>query len=166
MRGRPTPTNLRLIRGDPSKRRLPQNEPQPPISEEVIPPPEYLSGYAKDEWIRLARELFYLRLLTVVDINVLAAYCQAYKRWREAEEALQELATSLPLKGLMLRDRRGGALQRNPLVSIAQHACADMVRYAAEFGLTPAARARIALGPVDNRAAKFGGLLAGYPDFT
>src|SRR5262245_27999872 len=137
MRGRrPMPTHLKLLRGNPGKQVLPQGEAEPRPPDDIPPPPSILTGYAAEEWRRLARELYYLKLLTVIDTNILAAYCQSYKRWREAEEALQELGTSLPLKGLMMRVG-GGALVRNPLVSIAQHACADMVRFASEFGLSP-----------------------------
>jgi len=163
MRGRrPMPTVLKLIRGNPDKQKLPQGEAEPAAPDEIPPPPSFLSGYAEEEWRRLAGELYYLKLLTRIDVNLLAAYCQAFKRWREAEEALLELGSSLPLKGLMMRYRNGGELMRNPLVAISQHACADMVRYAAEFGLSPAARARIALGPRGEGASKFAGLLAGY----
>src|SRR5262249_50668060 len=147
MRGRrPLPTHLKLLMGNPGKGRLPQGEAEPRPPEDIPPPPSFLTGFAAEEWRRLAGEACFLRRLTVIDVNLLAAYCQAYKRWREAEEQLQQLGTSLPLKGLMVRSS-GGDLVRNPLVSISQHACADMVRYPSEFGLSPAARARIALRP-------------------
>ena len=162
MRGRPpTPTFLKLLRGNPGKGVLPKGEPEPQRPDDIPPPPSFLTGYAADEWRRLAGELYYLKLLTVIDVNLLAAYCQAYKRWREAEEALQELGASLPLKGLMMRVG-GGALVRNPLVAISQHACSDMVRFASEFGLSPAARARIAMPPRGEGPSKFADLLAGY----
>jgi len=162
MRGRrPTPTFLKLIRGNPGKQRLPQGEPEPQRPDDIPSPPSFLTGYAADEWRRVAGELYHLKLLTRIDVNLLAAYCVSYKRWRDAEEALLELGSSLPLKGLMMRYRNGGDLMRNPLVSIAHHAAADMVRYAGEFGLSPAARARIAL-PARVPASKFGDLLAGY----
>src|SRR5262249_24350311 len=139
MRGRrPIPTVLKLIRGNPGKQRLPQGEAEPRPPDDIPPPPSFLTGYAEEEWRRLAPELFYLKLLTPIDTTTLSAYCQAYKRWREAEEGLLELGSSLPMKALMMRGGGGGALVRNPLVSIAQHAAADMVRYAGEFGLSPA----------------------------
>ena len=39
---------------------------------------------------------------------------------------------------------KSGNLIQNPLVGVANKAMADMVRYAAEFGLTPSARTRVA----------------------
>jgi P27 family predicted phage terminase small subunit len=44
--------------------------------------------------------------------------------------------------GLMIRTTNGNAVQ-NPLIGVANKAMADMVRYAAEFGMTPSARSRI-----------------------
>jgi phage terminase small subunit len=50
---------------------------------------------------------------------------------------------------------------QNPLVLIAKQAASDMVRYASEFGMTAAARARIAAGVYNSpTASKFDGLLA------
>lgn len=48
--------------------------------------------------------------------------------------------------GLMIKTTGGNAI-RNPLVGTANKAAADMVRYAAEFGMTPSARTRIQAEP-------------------
>ena len=157
----PTPIRLRLLRGNPSKRPIRQ-EPQPSVPAEVPEPPPFLIGYALDEWYCIAEELYRLKLLTIVDINTLAAYCAAYARWRTAEEAIARMAEKdLLTNGLMIKTRAGDAVE-NPLVGTAHRAATAMVRYAAEFGLTPSARSRIsttdAIGAV---AKKFDGLLAG-----
>ena len=52
--------------------------------------PAHLSAPAKAEWKRLAGSLHEIGLLTQVDRSVLAAYCQAYGRWVEAERKLAE----------------------------------------------------------------------------
>lgn len=44
--------------------------------------------------------------------------------------------------GLMIKTTNGNAIQ-NPLIGTANKAMSDMVRYAAEFGMTPSARSRI-----------------------
>jgi phage terminase small subunit len=50
---------------------------------------------------------------------------------------------------------------QNPLVLTARQAANDMVRYASEFGMTAAARARIGAGVYDGPdGGKFAGLLA------
>jgi P27 family predicted phage terminase small subunit len=55
-------------------------------------PPDFLLGYAADEWFRVVDELLRLKLVTIIDLNVLAAYCQAYSGRRTMEEKLAEMA--------------------------------------------------------------------------
>jgi P27 family predicted phage terminase small subunit len=154
----PTPTHLKLLRGNPGQRRI-RPEPEPAPLPEPPLPPDFLQGYACDEWHRLAPELFALKLLTSWDVQPLAAYCTAYRRWREAEEVLAEMAKSDALTSGLLIKRINGDAAQNPLVKIARHAAADMVRYAGEFGMSPAARARISAGVGYEPPSKFGDLL-------
>ena len=99
-----------------------------------------------------------LGILTGVDRAALAAYCQAWGRWRQAERALAAMAALDPVTGaLMIKTKEGNAIQ-NPLVGVANKAMADMVRYAAEFGMTPSARTRVqaaAGGQADDPASKY-----------
>jgi P27 family predicted phage terminase small subunit len=116
---------------------------------------------AKAEWRRISTGLYHLGLLTMVDENPLAAYCQAYARWVNAEEAIARMAErDLLTGGLMIKTSNGNAIQ-NPLVGTANRASSDMVRYASEFGFTPAARARIAAGIAAGGSSKFSGLIGG-----
>ena len=158
---RPVPTHLKLLRGNPGHEKLNTDEPQPQQAPDIPPAPDWLTGYAFDEWDRIVTELYRLRLLTVVDIQPLAAYCQAYKRWRMAEEALERMGEKdLMTHGLILKGRSGNAVE-NPLAITAHKAAMAMVRYASEFGLTPAARSRIsAADAIGTTAKKFDGLLA------
>jgi P27 family predicted phage terminase small subunit len=142
MRGRkPTPTHLKLVRGNPGKRRLNATEPAPG---RVLPAPlPELSRDARIEWERVAGELHRIGVLSGIDRAALAAYCQAYGRWIVAERAIAKMAERDQLtEGLMIKTTNGNAVQ-NPLVGTANKAMADMVRYAAEFGMTPSARSRI-----------------------
>jgi P27 family predicted phage terminase small subunit len=156
----PTPTVVKLLRGNPGQRRI-RPEPQPEKTEQVPDAPDYLIGYAADEWYRVTPELHRLGLLTILDIPALAAYCNAYKVWRTAVEALHEMARRDPvMRGLVVKAASGGAIQ-NPLVLTIRQAANDMVRFAGEFGMTPVARARIGAGIYSNpTASKFDGLLA------
>jgi P27 family predicted phage terminase small subunit len=84
--------------------------------------------------------LHQLCLLTALDVMPLAAYCAAY--WREATEALAPVAERDPVTaGLLITTAESNA-RANPLARIAAEAAGDMVRYAGEFGFSPAARAR------------------------
>jgi P27 family predicted phage terminase small subunit len=127
---------------------------------EPPPAPEFLSDYARAEWDRIAKELYRLRLLTVVDIAPLAAYCESYSAWRMAVEKLKEMAARDPvMRGLMVKTRHDSVMQ-NPLFLTMRQAANDMVRYASEFGFTPAARSRISTIEAQPAPGKFDGLIA------
>ena len=88
MRGRkPIPTALKMALGNPGKRPLNMHEPKPVTA---IPTcPAHLMPAAKTEW-KLARYLHDLGVISELDRAALAAYCQAYGRWVEAEKKLKE----------------------------------------------------------------------------
>lgn len=134
VRGRkPKPTHLKLLEGNPGKRPLPKNEPKP---RPVTPPcPKWLDTEAKREWRRVSKELERLGLLTIVDRAALAGYCQAYARWKQAEEILD-------VEGLTFTTPNGYVQQR-PEVAIAQKSLQLMRAFGTEFGLTPSSRGRI-----------------------
>ena len=154
---RPAPTHLKLLRGNRGHRPLNKFEPQPRRPAATPDAPAFLNGYAAEEWQRVAEELFNLRLLTVVDIQPLAAYCQAYAIWRTAVERLATVAAGEPeTKGLS-----SGTSQNSLLLTIRQTSN-DMVRFAAEFGLTPSSRSRFSSKhETQSPASKFGPLLVG-----
>lgn len=160
MRGRkPKPTHLKLIEGNPGKRKVNPVEPVP--LPELHAPPPFLPQEGQDEWKRVATELYNLGLLTVVDRTALAAYCHSYAIWKQATDAINQMAARDQLtRGLMIKTTNGNAIQ-NPLIGTANKAASDMVRYAAEFGMTPSARARISAQPPGGAGSKFHGLIGG-----
>jgi P27 family predicted phage terminase small subunit len=136
MRGRkPKPTSQKLLEGNPGKRPIRGREPQPPRSQPSCP--AHLSASAKAEWKRLAQSLNGIGLLTQADRAVLAAYCQAYGRWVEAERRLAETP--------MLLKTPAGYVQPSPWLGIANKQVELMTRLMAEIGLTPAARSRLSV---------------------
>src|SRR4030042_1883827 len=85
---KPKPTRLRLLEGNPGKRPIRSEEPDPVPSIPSCPP--HLSEDAKREWERVVPLLEKLGLLSEIDRGALALYCQAWGRWLEAEEALKK----------------------------------------------------------------------------
>src|SRR5262245_55838932 len=121
----PTPTYLKLLRGNPGKRPI-RPEPEPSVPPSLPPPPDFLTDEARAEWARIAPELFRLKLLTIVDIGPLAAYCQSFARWIEAERLLAQAAANDPAaKGLTVRGAMGTPIL-NPLLKAARLCAADM----------------------------------------
>ena len=73
---------------------------------------------------------------------------------------LAQMAERDPVTGALQIKTSTGSPMQNPLLPIAVSSASDMIRYAAEFGLTPAARSRVAGGIVGRAmSGKFGGLL-------
>lgn len=133
-RGRPPkPTAIKMLEGNPGKRPLNENEPQP---EKKAPEcPSWLEPEAKLEWERMAEIMEGIGILTEIDMTSFAGYCQAYARWKEAEEFLSKHGTIFKTPS--------GYIQQVPQVSIAQTYLKAMKDFASQFGLTPAARTRI-----------------------
>ena len=133
---KPKPTKLKLLHGEKNKDRINKNEPKPPP---VAPKcPEWLTGEAKKEWKRIAKDLEVLGLLTRLDMAALAGYCDAYGRWVEASRKLQE-------EGLVVKAKSGYPMQ-SPYLSIINTAIKDMKSFLVEFGMTPSSRSRITVG--------------------
>ena len=91
-RGRkPTPTAIKVLEGNPGKRPLYANEPRP--KKKAPRCPSWLEEEAKKEWKRLAKQMEQLGILTEIDMAAFAGYCQAYARWKEAEEFISKHGT-------------------------------------------------------------------------
>lgn len=139
-RGRkPKPTALKVLEGNPGKRPLNEHEPKP---EKKAPKcPAWLEPEAKKEWKRMTKTLEAIGVLTQVDATAFAGYCQAYARWKEAEEFLSKHGTIFKTPS--------GYIQQVPQVSIAQTYLKIMKDFCSEFGLTPAARSRISVSATE-----------------
>lgn len=133
-RGRkPKPTALKILEGNPGKRPLNEDEPKP---EKKAPKcPGWLEAEAKKEWRRMSKQLEAMGILTAIDMAAFAGYCQAYARWKEAEEFITKHGTIVKTPS--------GYWQQVPQVSIAQTYLKIMNRFCEQFGLTPSARSRI-----------------------
>jgi len=102
-------------------------------------------------WRRLAPQLKTMKVLTLADRDALEAYCHTYARWRDAEAFLSKHGLTYPI-----RDEKGNVrcLQQFPQVAIARNLLLVLRAYQQEFGLTPAARARVQVmhEPEEDRA--------------
>ena len=146
------PIPLKVLRGNPGKQKLPENEPQPPMN--MPKPPQHLCKDAKREWKKICPALHAMGVLSEIDKSILAAYCASYALWEKSWRAIKQMESTGKLgAGLMIQTTNGNMIQ-NPLVGTANKAAGDMIRYASELGMTPAARTRIKAGP---QAEKSGG---------
>ena len=107
---KPKPTAIKRLEGNPGKRKLNDQEPMP--AKKAPKCPIWLEVEAKKEWRRTARQLEELGILTEVDMAAFAGYCQAYARWKEAEEFISRHGTIVKTPS--------GYWQQVPQVSIAR----------------------------------------------
>lgn len=118
MPGRPpTPTALKILRGNPGRHPLNDREPKPPLGAEIPPFVKGNPAYVA-EWKRHSARLLRLNVLTEIDDDALGALCVLSVKFREmvgADAAASALSgVSRELRALWSR-----------------------------FGMTPADRARI-----------------------
>ena len=138
MVGRPMkPSQLKALEGNPGGRPLNEAEPAPEV--EIPDCPGHLSPEAMAEWARIVRELYNLGLISQLDRAMLAAYCQAYGRWVEAEQKITEAGAM----GAIVNSPNGYPMM-SPWLIIANKALDQMHKFAVEFGLSPSARSRVA----------------------
>lgn len=124
---KPTPTNLRILRGNPSQKALPTDEVAPPPAEPSMATcPAWLKGSGRTLWKKLAPRALSLGLLTVVDIPKFEAFCVAYGRWREYERLCEKFG---PAEAVMKGFRRA-----------ADNASGRMAQLGAAFGFDPSSR--------------------------
>lgn len=134
MRGRkPTPTALKIMRGNPGHRALNAHEAQAELR--IPTPPKELDAIAKKEWRRMGKILLRMGLLTEIDRAAFAGYCVSWSQWTQALEKVQQL-------GPIIKAPSGFPIQ-NPYLAVANHALKTMQGLLVEFGMTPASRSRV-----------------------
>jgi phage terminase small subunit len=86
---RPTPAATTALVGRSHKKKDPTcKEPEVPAG--AILCPMELSEEGKKEWDRITPTLEATGVLTKIDTTALAAYCECWSRWVEAEKMLRE----------------------------------------------------------------------------
>lgn len=135
----PKPTALKLLEGNPGKRPINRSEPKP--ASKTPNCPSWLDDVAKAEWKRVIKDLEGAGLITLIDRSALAAYCQAFSRWKHAEDIVKR-------EGLTMATESGYVMQ-HPAVGIANSALELMRKFMSEFGMTPASRSKIKLETPD-----------------
>jgi P27 family predicted phage terminase small subunit len=130
----PNPKALNDLRGDPGRRRRYQKEPIPPAGLPTCP--DHLDELAKQEWNDVTIILQEMNLLSKADGKMLEIYCVSYSRWRKAIENVSKY-------GELLYDKEEKGWKDNPYASRADRLQEQIRRCLLEFGMSPAARARM-----------------------
>lgn len=141
---RPTPTNLRILRGNPGRRPINHDEPQPPALAPDVPEELIDDVVAADEWRRVIVPAIDAGIITAADRAVAIGYAEAFSQWREAVRE----AAGTPLVVLLGRNNYPAP---NPARTAAAGAFKALRAAAAELGLTPSSRSRVTADPSAKR---------------
>ncbi|TGA95622.1 phage terminase small subunit P27 family [Sporolactobacillus shoreae] len=137
----PTPAKsamLQLIQGNPNRRTKEQlnkrveNEKKLQMRAENVKPPAWLPTAAKKEFKRLAELLLEVELINEADIDHLALFCDAYAQYIQYTKEIKSM-------GLWVDGKS------NPLIMRKKDAAAQMRSFGADLGLSPSARAKLAI---------------------
>lgn len=145
MKGRPpTPTHLRAIDGNPSKRSLATQEPEPKLVT-AHEAPAYFDARSRELWDRIIVDLQKYVGATILDLPKLELLCLSYGRYRQAYDAMFEnkdgqatLVTTYTAHG-----RNGKQIKTRPEYHQMLEEARLMHSLMAEFGMSPAGRARL-----------------------
>lgn len=127
----PTPTKLKLLRGERHEDRLNRNPPKPRSGFPTMP--AELTPAAARVWRHVRRELAAAGVITGADRDIVRAYCETVARYNHAASMLEQT-------GPMVRGARRGELVKNPLHQIVRDNAVLMRALARELGLTPSSR--------------------------
>jgi P27 family predicted phage terminase small subunit len=127
----PTPTKLKLLRGEKREERLNRKAPKPGGGKPVMP--SGMSPEAKKVWRRQMKAMGATGVLTVVDADSLRAYCEAVTRYEHAAEMLES-------SGPLVKGARVGELVKNPLHHVARDNAMLIRLFARDLGFLPSAR--------------------------
>jgi len=145
----PTPTALKLLRGNPGQRRLRHGEPKPAPAPSADPPA--LTDAARAIWAELAADLVAVGCWARVDRRTLATACRL--------QALGESLLAVCEAGPLIDDTPTNGRQPVAEFRAALAALTEAQKILSRFGVTPADRVRLAPPTPPNPESKWSGLL-------
>lgn len=112
--------------------------PEPPVT--APEPPKWLTGAALAEWKRIVPLLIKENCVTAWDRAALTAYCEEWKLYSNVTQKIRIL------KGLTVTGSKKQKAE-HPLLRVREKCFRRLLQVCAEFGLTPASRARLNIQP-------------------
>lgn len=146
---RPTPTELKLVRGNPGKRPINKKEPLP--AKRIPSTPAHLTDEGQMAWGRLTVLLDRMGVLTEADGFALERLCDCYSEilaLRELIDANGRTYETTSTQGELV-------IKANPAVAMLADADRRFKSYLVEFGLTPAARSKVQIKADDDQEDQF-----------
>ncbi|MED4586662.1 phage terminase small subunit P27 family [Brevibacillus choshinensis] len=113
--------------------------------------PDWLDDVGKRAWEELSRELIAIGLLTNVDSKALEMAAHYYSQF------VKSARTVIDEGQVIMYTNAGGKSNKtaHPAVAISNTSMQQYLKMCGEFGLTPAARARLAMPQVEEKKDEF-----------
>lgn len=151
---KPKPTYLRVLEGNPSGRPIPNNEPSVPLMPD-LPHPDWFDERRQKIWKEVCAELAAMRGLSFVDRQMLTLYVDTLAETQRLAIKMQFSSDSImpvsqmspqfdPETGKFLGMKKEiKSVKSTPYVQQLIQLKNMALRFAAHFGMTPAARSRV-----------------------
>lgn len=139
MKGRkPTPSHLKLVKGNPGRRPMNAQEPKPSRSRPSAP--AHMSDKARETWGYVSGLLDRMGILTDIDAVAVEVLCEAYADFLAARAMLKAFGSNY----YTTINEAGSEMHRvHPAVADVKDADRRIRAWLAEFGMTPSARSRV-----------------------
>ncbi len=158
---RPQPTALTVLRGNPSRKKLNENEPRPPAGD--IAKPGRLSPGAVVAWEELAPVCLAMGTLTTADVSAFATLCElrATLDLTMVEKGREGFSAFLLTTMVDSAGNEHQNIKEHPSIRLERNTAAALRPYYEKFGLEPVARARISVSKVkaEEPVSKWAGAL-------
>jgi P27 family predicted phage terminase small subunit len=134
------PTAMKEMQGTLEKSRVLENEMQVDLVSQLPEAPELLSTIGVEEWYKVTSQLFNLKMLHHIDLRLIESYCNEMALYIECESELRKNG-----RVDIFKNTNGDIIrsQAKPFVKMKNDALNNALKLAAQFGLTPVARANI-----------------------
>jgi len=134
------PTAMKEMQGTLEKSRVLENEMQVDLVTQLPEAPELLSTIGVEEWYKVTSQLFNLKMLHHIDLRLIESYCNEMALYIECESELRKNG-----RVDIFKNTNGDIIrsQAKPFVKMKNDALNNALKLAAQFGLTPVARANI-----------------------
>jgi P27 family predicted phage terminase small subunit len=134
------PTAIKEMQGTLEKSRVLENEMQVDLVSHLPEAPELLSTIGVEEWYKVTSQLFNLKMLHHIDLRLIESYCNEMALYIECESELRKNG-----RVDIFKNTNGDIIrsQAKPYVKMKNDALNNALKLAAQFGLTPVARANI-----------------------
>lgn len=149
----PKATNMRILEGNPSRRPINNDEPQPEAGAEC---PYWATDGAREVWKEVAPVLIECGILTKADCVMFAAWCDAVANHKAVSQQL-DAAICVPLED----DPEPAYIQKQvkALIASQRNYAELMVKFGTKFGLSPSDRTGLKVSK-PKEASKWEGKIA------